>query len=107
MTKYLKSFNWAVQCLTTVGWGDILAYNNVEMIFAMTWMFIGIFFYSFMVFSLAMYFSQSLESGIITKMAFIDEFCRESNLSKEINLQIKNEILYNQAKGFFNYKLKT
>ena len=85
-----------MQCLTTVGWGDILAYNNGEMIFAIAWMFIGIIFYSFMVFSLAMYFSTTFDSGLISKMAFIDEFCRESNLDKAMKKQICDEILYNK-----------
>jgi hypothetical protein len=46
--KYLQSIYWALQTLTTVGFGDIGAKTVNERIFAMLWMLIGIAFYSIM-----------------------------------------------------------
>jgi len=69
-------------------------------------MLIGILFYSFMVFSLAMYFSTSCSANIISKMAFIDEFCKEASIDRKLKNKIINALLYNQKKGLFDLKEK-
>ena len=77
-TLYLKSLHWSVQTLVTVGFGDTVAYNSgtififspfhflininsflVEKIYSIIWMFIGVAFYSYTVFSIAMFISES------------------------------------------------
>ena len=45
--QYLASVYWALQTLTTVGFGDINAYTVTEKITAIVWMISGIGFYSF------------------------------------------------------------
>jgi len=43
---------WAIQTLTTVGYGDFGAYNTLEIAITCIWMFLGVAFYSFVVGSL-------------------------------------------------------
>ncbi len=47
--QYLVSVYWALQTLTTVGYGDIHAISTSEKIAALLWMIIGVGFYSFTV----------------------------------------------------------
>jgi len=44
---YLAALYWTFQTLLTVGYGDIGAYSDVELIFASFWMFVGSFFFTF------------------------------------------------------------
>lgn len=45
--QYTIAFYWALQTLTTVGFGDITIISMSERLFAVTWMIIGIAFYSY------------------------------------------------------------
>lgn len=44
---YIKSFYWAVTTLTTVGYGEISAYNSLERITCCIAMITGVFLYSY------------------------------------------------------------
>lgn len=46
---YIWALHWACQTITTVGYGDIPAYTNVEIIFSFVWMLVGVAFYSFII----------------------------------------------------------
>ena len=46
-TLYAFSFYWALQTLTTVGFGDMTIASVNERLFAITWMIIGVAFYSY------------------------------------------------------------
>jgi succinate dehydrogenase hydrophobic anchor subunit len=50
---YLFGINWALQTLTTVGYGDINAYEISERELALVWMIFGVGFYSFTIGNLA------------------------------------------------------
>lgn len=45
-TKYIYSLFWAVQTITTVGYGDLTPYTDKERIIAILLMFFGTGFYS-------------------------------------------------------------
>jgi voltage-gated potassium channel Kch len=45
--QYLAAIYWALQTLTTVGFGDIVAVSTTEKIITIFWMIFGIGFYSF------------------------------------------------------------
>lgn len=47
--QYLVSAYWALQTITTVGFGDITASTRTEMILSLLWMIFGVGFYSFTV----------------------------------------------------------
>lgn len=51
------SVYWALQTLTTVGYGDIKAKSVYEKITALIWMIIGVGFYSFTIGNLASIFN--------------------------------------------------
>jgi len=44
---YLTSLYWALQTITTVGYGDITVLTNTELILSVIWMIFGVGFYSF------------------------------------------------------------
>ena len=46
---YVWALHWATQTITTVGYGDIPAFTNAEMIFSFVWMLVGVAFYSFII----------------------------------------------------------
>ena len=50
---YICSFYWTVTTITTVGYGDISAYNNSERAFCSIAMIIGVFLYSYTIGSLS------------------------------------------------------
>lgn len=45
--QYLVSFYWAVQTVTTVGFGDLPARTSIEMGLSLVWMVFGVGFYSY------------------------------------------------------------
>ena len=50
---YMTSFYWTVTTITTVGYGDISAYNTEERVFCSIIMIIGVFLYSYTIGSLS------------------------------------------------------
>lgn len=48
-TKYIRAFHWALQTLTTVGFGDVPPQTDYEKIYAIFWMGVGSAFFSFMI----------------------------------------------------------
>lgn len=62
------SVGWALQTLTTVGYGDINAYLLQERCLALIWMIFGVGFYSFTIGNLA-----STISSIDTRAAHLHE----------------------------------
>ena len=46
---YAWAMHWATQTVTTVGYGDIPAYTNSEIIFSFIWGLLGVLFYSFII----------------------------------------------------------
>ena len=67
-TQYLIACNWALQTLTTVGYGDTNITTPTEKIMTLIWMFFGVGFYSFTIGNLA-----SLISSIDSKAAHLQQ----------------------------------
>lgn len=54
--RYLISFYWTIQTVVTVGYGDLPAVTTAERVVAVSWMFIGVFVYSFLIGSISSIF---------------------------------------------------
>ena len=49
MYLYMRSFYWAYQTITTVGFGDFKIRTTNEYCLAVLWMIIGFYFYAFLI----------------------------------------------------------
>lgn len=76
---YLAAVYWATTTLTTVGYGDIKAYNNKERIMACLSMIIGIFLYSYIIGSLTNLLSNLdvREAKLTRKLDIVNRLHRE------------------------------
>lgn len=100
-TQYLASFYWAFTTVSTVGYGDIHAFNNTEMVMAILCMMVGAGFYSMIVSSITSLMS-SLDDAqleLSSKLIAATSFGKESGLSKKTLFKIRQMIKYNSSKG--------
>ena len=104
-TKYLVSLYWAFTTLCTVGYGDISGYTNMEKIICISWMICGLYFFSFTIGSLSSMMSSidTKENVLLSKLAVIDEFSVEANLSKDLRNKLKHALRYSAEKRGFSW----
>jgi len=90
--KYLYSVYWALQTLTTVGYGDIPADTNAEKIVCIGWMVFGVGFYSFTIGNLSSFITTIDAKGaqLRAKLQTIEEFARKHDLPKELEIRMKS-----------------
>lgn len=90
--KYLTSMYWAVQTLTTVGYGDIPVSTNIETIVAMIWMALGVGFFSFNIGNLSSFITEIDSKGeqLRAKLQNIEEFSRKHDLPKDLEIRMKS-----------------
>jgi len=100
-TKYLASFYWAFTTVSTVGYGDIHAYNDTEMVMAILCMMVGAGFYSMIVSSITSLMSSlddaQLELG--SKLLAATSFGKETGLTKQTLYKVRQMIKYNASQG--------
>lgn len=99
-SQYLTSIYWTVTTVVTVGYGDISAGTNKEMIMAIAWMVIGVGFYSFTIGSLASFLTtvDGREAVLSAKLAAIQEFANETEIPNATRMKLRNAIRYNTIK---------
>ena len=97
---YLASVYWAITTCVTVGYGDINAYTQLEMVIAIGWMLVGVGFYSFTIGSLSSFLTSidTRESVLASKMAAIHEFAKETGISRESKVKIRDAVRYSTYK---------
>ena len=80
--QYLASIYWALQTLTTVGFGDINARTIPEKLIAILWMIFGVGFYSFTIGNLSQIIASiDVQSEILNqKLGILTEFGKRTNL---------------------------
>lgn len=83
---YIASIYYTFTALTTVGYGDITAKSNVEMIVTMFWMVFGVGFYSFTIgiLSSVLAHMDTKSTNLQKKISIMNEFCSEMKINKEL-----------------------
>jgi CRP-like cAMP-binding protein len=102
---YLASLYWALTTLATVGYGDITPGTNIEKCLAMAWMVFGMIFFSFTIGSLTSMLSgiDTKETVLSNKLSVVDEFAKESHLSKAIQKRLRIALRYSTDKQGFSW----
>mmetsp|Transcript_20158 Transcript_20158/g.37491 ORF Transcript_20158/g.37491 Transcript_20158/m.37491 type:complete len:687 (+) Transcript_20158:5903-7963(+) len=115
LQRYLASFYWATTTLATVGYGDISARTDIEMIFSVVTMGFGVAFYSMIISSATNLISyiDIKEAKTAIKLSQADEFGEEVGLSKATIQKIRKIIKQNSEhltfdqQELFRYMPKT
>ena len=96
---YLFGFYYCLTTLTTVGYGDILARTNYEVIFAIVWMMLGVAFYSILIGSLSVYFTSKgdIEEALKKRLEVVDEFCRGLGIEEGLQDKLEECIKYSSS----------
>ena len=89
--QYLFSVNWALQTLTTVGYGDITAGTLGEKITAIIWMIGGVGFYSYTIGGLASMIADidKREAQIQQKLQTLSDYVKRTNLPADTEAKIR------------------
>mmetsp|Transcript_10690 Transcript_10690/g.20799 ORF Transcript_10690/g.20799 Transcript_10690/m.20799 type:complete len:606 (+) Transcript_10690:25-1842(+) len=96
-SKYLTSFYWAFTTVSTVGYGDIHANNDTEMIMAVFCMMIGVGFYSMVVSSITSLMSSidDAQLELSNKLIAATSFGKETGLEKKTLYKVRQMLKYN------------
>ena len=107
-TLYITSLYWTITTLCTCGYGDISPQTKLEQALAMIWMCTGLYFFSFTISSLnSLLSSYDLKENILeSKIAAIDEFASEANLSLNLRNKLKHCLKYASEKRGFSWHEK-
>ncbi|CDW71963.1 cation channel family protein [Stylonychia lemnae] len=89
--QYLTSVYWALQTITTVGYGDIAANTQVEQILSILWMVFGVGFYSFTIGNLSSVIaSMDTKNSILKqKLTTLSDFSKRILLPPTLEQRIK------------------
>lgn len=96
---YLASFYWAFTTIATVGYGDIHAFTEVEMVVCIIAMAVGVGVYSMIISSITSLLSSIdlREAEIANKVKAAEDFGEEAGLSRETINKIRQVINYNAS----------
>lgn len=99
---YISSIYFVFTTLTTVGYGDITPFTNMEKCFTIILMGFGVGFYSYMIGSLtsSLKSSDSISMKVKSKYQGFKEFSKAINLSPEISDRVKKYIKMNTHKFY-------
>ena len=100
MYQYLAALYWTVTTTVTVGYGDISARTELEMVLSICWMLIGVGFYTYTVGSLSSFLISidTKDSILASKMAAVNEFASQTGISHPVKLRVREAIRYTTNK---------
>ena len=106
---YMFSLYWSITVLSTIGFGDIVATTNVEMILACAWILIGAMFFSFFLSTMSsVVTSLDLKRILISdKLSLLTVYCTDlqlstsfqSTMSRQLQLSMRHNTLDQQQKS--------
>ena len=102
--KYLSSLYWSLATVFTVGYGDINGYTDIERIFSIAWMLIGVALYAFVIGFITTVIDRidTRESNLNAKLDTFDMFCNEAEISLELKHKVKDALEYQSNKNSFS-----
>ena len=103
--QYLWSIYWALQVLTTVGFGDVVAYTNSERVVCILWMIVGAFLFAYFIGLISIVLStiDTKKSKLILKLTKITDFCREANIDWDLKMKMKSAVMHNAEQEGFSW----
>jgi len=87
--KYLASIYWAAVTISTVGYGDIVPTNAIEMTVGLGLIFSGVAFYSYIVSKLSNLFSTVKENKIITREEIVTDFAGKQRFTEHLTKRVQ------------------
>jgi hypothetical protein len=105
---YLKCIYFAFTSFVTVGYGDVCAYSNIELIVIILWLYIAGIYYSFSLSDLGNIFSTNNLKLLEThkKLMIAEEISKNNNFDKVLEDKIKQhiEFISNSDEGSSDFK---
>jgi hyperpolarization activated cyclic nucleotide-gated potassium channel 2 len=91
---YCLSFYWAVQTVTTVGFGDICSNTTSEYCTCMAWMLIGVLTYGYIVANITNLMAEldDAKSHMESRLAICNNYANNIKLPENLRLQIENYV---------------
>ena len=91
LTRYLISLYYSFASMTTTGYGDITAVNNVERIFTILLMFAGVTIFGYNLFLICVIIIEGnpQEIEMRNKMSEIEQFCHDRKLSLALQYRVR------------------
>jgi hypothetical protein len=95
-TQYIRSLYWAISTMATVGYGDITPHRNIEYIFTILVMMLGVYMYAFIIGNIASLFSNldAAKAHFRNRVDAVNHYFRARRVPNHLNEQVRNYYEY-------------